>query len=128
MSTISLITIIGYFVLLITVGKLFQNFNKDEEDFLSAGRRTSWWLVGMSAFMANFSAWTFTGAAGAVYLSGWSVMWLFSANIIGYAIAAIWLAPWGRNSRVTAFGELVALRFTERTGIFYTWVGLPTAP
>ena len=30
----------------------------------------SWWLVGTTAFMAQFSAWTFTGAASKAYTDG----------------------------------------------------------
>ena len=43
-----------------------------------------WWMVGSTAFMTQFSAWSFTGAAGKAFSNGLSVMMIFLGNALGY--------------------------------------------
>ena len=77
-----------YLLLLIAVGWVVKRYNRDDSDYFRNGCKGTWWLVGASAFMVQFSAWTFTGAAGAAYEAGWSVMVIFLANAAGYFVAA----------------------------------------
>ena len=63
----------GYLLLLITVGIVFRHFSKDTSDYFRAGGKAAWWLIGGSVFMQGFSAWVFTGAAGAAFRVGWSL-------------------------------------------------------
>jgi Na+/proline symporter len=85
-------------------------------------------MVGISIFMSNFSAWIFTGAASAVFEAGWSVMWIFWGNVVGYFICFLWFAPWFRQMRIMAMPEVLVKRFGNHVGQFYKWVFLPTAP
>jgi Na+/proline symporter len=128
MDSIAVATLIAYLILMIVVGLLFTKLNRSEDDFLRSGCRASWWMVGISTFMGSFSAWVFTGAAGAVYTGGWSVLWMFFSQILGFTIAALFLAPWFRQIRKMAFGEVVDARFGTGAAQFFTWVGIPTAP
>jgi SSS family transporter len=122
------VTVFAYMGLLVLVGFLFSRMNKSSDDFLRGGGRASWWMVGMSSFMTGFSAWTFTGGAGAVYKAGFSVMWIYWSQVAGYLVAAIWLAPWFRQLRITAAGELSRLRYSEHLAQFSTWIFLPLTP
>jgi SSS family transporter len=109
----------AYMAMLIGIALVFRNFNRNAGDYFRSGCRGKWWLVGTSAFMAAFSAWTFTGAAGVAYASGWSVMIIFMANAAGFFVNALFTAPWFRQLRAISSPEVISLRFGERTRLFY---------
>ena len=73
MTPFDYIVITAYFCLLLTVGYLTSKFVTNTSDYFRGGGTMMWWLVGSSAFMVQFSAWTFTGAASSAYSNGWGV-------------------------------------------------------
>ena len=83
-SAFEYVVIIGYLALLVSVGIVFKKFATNTDDYFKGGSKGTWWLVGISSFMSAFSAWTFTGAAGIAYQSGFSVMFIFFGNVLGY--------------------------------------------
>ncbi|MEM6854287.1 MAG: transporter [Planctomycetota bacterium] len=111
-----------YLVLLIAIGAVVKRFNKDDSDYFRNGCKGTWWLVGASAFMVQFSAWTFTGAAGAAYEAGWSVMVIFIANAAGYFLVAAVFGGWFRQMRVVTIPEAIRARFNPATQQFYAWL------
>ncbi|MEM7627155.1 MAG: hypothetical protein AAF333_16275 [Planctomycetota bacterium] len=120
--TIEYIVIFVYLALLIAIGAVVKRFNKDDSDYFRNGCKGTWWLVGASAFMVQFSAWTFTGAAGAAYEAGWSVMVIFLANAAGYLVAGVLFAPWFRQLRVVTVPEAIRARFGPATQQLYAWI------
>lgn len=112
----------GYLLVLFIIGIVFKSFNKDVSDYFRTGCRGKWWLVGMSAFMSVFSAWTFTGAAGVAFLSGWSVLIIGATTVISFFINAIWFAPWFRQLRAISAPEVIKMRFGIQTQQFYAWM------
>ena len=116
------IVIAAYLLLLISIAFAFKKFNKNASDYFRSGCRGMWWIVGSSIFMTSFSAWTFTGAAGVAYKSGWSVMIIFLANSFGFFLNAIFLAPWFRQIRAISSPEVIAMRYGEKTRQFYAWL------
>lgn len=124
-SNIEYLVIIGYLALIVLVGIVFRTFSSDTDDYFKSGSKGSWWLVGSSAFMSAFSAWTFTGAAGVAFESGFSVMIIFLGNAMGFFLNFVFLGPWLRQMRVTTFPEAVSKRFGEPTRIFYALFEVP---
>lgn len=124
--TIEYLVIIVYLALLIAIGAVVKRFNKDDSDYFRNGCKGTWWLVGASAFMVQFSAWTFTGASGAAYNAGWSVMIIFIANAAGYAVGAIGVSGWFRQLRVVTVPEAIRARFGPGTQQFYAWMSVVT--
>ena len=116
----------AYLVLLMVIGLVVRRFNKDHSDYFRSGCQGTWWLVGASAFMVAFSAWTFTGAAGVAYESGWSVMVIYLANAAGFLLNAVLLAPWFRQLRVITVPQAIRDRFDGRTQQFYAWISVIT--
>ncbi|MGZ0656423.1 sodium:solute symporter family transporter [Coraliomargarita sp. W4R72] len=112
-------TMVGYFVLLLSVGFVFKRFVGDGLDFFKSGSRASWWMVGTSIFMAGFSAWTFTGAAGMAYTYGWSVLGIFVMVPFALLIQALFFARRFRRLRATTVPELIRFRFDRRTQQVY---------
>ncbi len=75
--------------------------------------------------MSTFSAWTFTGAAGMAYESGFSVMIIFLGNALGYFLNFLFMAPWLRQLRATTFPEAISMRYGEQTRYFYALYEVP---
>lgn len=123
---IEIITIVVYLLLMLVIGMVVQRMNKDVSDYFRNGCRGQWWLVGASAFMTMFSAWTFTGAAGVAFTAGWSVIIIFVANFIGFMLNFLFLAPWFRQLRATTAPEVIRDRFGLTTQQFYAWASVPT--
>jgi len=107
------------------VGIYFKKFSSNTDDYLKGGSKGTWWLVGTSAFMGTFTAWTFTGAAGMAYEAGYSVMFIFLGSALGYFMNFLFLAPWLRQMRVTTLPEAISLRFGEATRNFYALYEVP---
>ncbi len=124
--TLEYFVIAIYLVLLIAIGAVVKRFNTDDNDYFRNGCKGTWWLVGASAFMVQFSAWTFTGASGAAYDAGWSVMIIFIANAAGYAVGAIGVSGWFRQLRVVTVPEAIRDRFGPITQQFYAWMSVVT--
>src|SRR5258706_2626290 len=53
-----------YALLMVRVGFYVLRFNRGAAEYFKGGNRIPWLVAGLSCFMAGFSAWTFTGAAG----------------------------------------------------------------
>lgn len=124
-SNVEYLVIVGYLLLIIIVGLVFKKFSSNTDDYFKGGSKGTWWLVGSSAFMSAFSAWTFTGAAGIAYESGFSAMFIFFGNVLGFFVNYLFMGPWLRQMRVTTFPEAIAGRFGEKTRDFYAYYEVP---
>lgn len=119
---VELVVIAGYLVFLVAIGAVFRRFNSNISDYFRLGCKGSWWLVGASTFMSVFSAWTFTGAAGSAFESGWSILVIFLANVVAFAVHAAFLAPWFRQLRAVTAPEIIRMRFGPATQQMYAWL------
>ena len=124
-SNIEYLVIVAYLILIIIVGLVFKKLSANTDDYFKGGCKGSWWLVGSSAFMSAFSAWTFTGAAGIAYESGFSAMFIFFGNVLGFFVNYLFMGPWLRQMRVTTFPEAIAARFGNTTRDFYAYYEVP---
>jgi SSS family solute:Na+ symporter len=75
--------------------------------------------------MTQFSAWTFTGAAGKAYQDGTLVMVIFIGNSIGYFCTYLFSAARFRQIRVVTPMEAIRDRFGKGNEQFFTWIWLP---
>ncbi len=86
-----------------------------------------WWMVGATAFMTQFSAWTFTGAAGKAYADGLAVAIIFLANAFGYLMNYLYFAPKFRQLRVVTPIDAIRMRFGSFNEQVFTWSGMPNS-
>ncbi|PMF17231.1 transporter [Vibrio splendidus] len=86
-----------------------------------------WWMVGATAFMTQFSAWTFTGAAGKAYADGMAVAVIFLANAFGYLMNYLYFAPKFRQLRVVTPIDAIRMRFGSFNEQVFTWSGMPNS-
>jgi solute:Na+ symporter, SSS family len=114
-----------YFLFMTSLGLVFRKFSKDSSDYFRGGGNVLWWLVGATAFMSQFSAWTFTGAASKAYTDGLLVAMIFLGNGLGYFIAYLWSAAKFRQVRVITPMDGVRDRFGKVSEQFFTWIWLP---
>ena len=125
MSRYDYLVLVFFFIFMASLGVVFRKFSKSSSDYFRAGGNVSWWLVGTTAFMSQFSAWTFTGAASKAYTDGLMVSIIFLGNGIGYFIAYLWSATKFRQMRVITTMDAVRDRYGKANEQFFTWIWLP---
>ena len=114
-----------YLMFVTSLGFIFKKFSKDSSDFFRGGGNMLWWQVGATAFMTQFSAWTFIGAASKAYQDGTLVMVIFFANGIGYFMTFLWSAAKFRQTGSVTPMEAIRDRFGRGNEQFFTWISLP---
>ena len=114
-APIDLVVLGVYFVVLIGIGIYFSKKNKGGKDYFSGGNRLPWWVSGISLYMASFSAWTFTGAAGFVYSTEWFGVIYFIIWPVAFLVGSqITAAKW-RRTRVISPVEYTRTRYNTMT-------------
>lgn len=119
------INIIFYFLFIGGVGIYFSRRSKNTSDYFRAGGVLPWWVTGASAWMAGFSAWTFTGAAGKMFNTGAYSILLYYSIIVPLIILLLFTCYRFRRMQVVTPFEAVRLRFGQGSQVFFTWARLP---
>lgn len=124
MSLVDYFVIGFYLCLILSIGPAYKRFSKTASDFFRGGGGMLWWMVGASAWVTGFTAWTFTGGAGKAYSTGTFFLILALANTIA-TIFTFYTAPLFRQMRVITGIEAVAQRFGRSNEQFFTWLPVP---
>ena len=115
------LVITGYLGLVIGIGFAFRQMARQStSDYFRGGGRMLWWMVGSTAFMAQFSAWTFTGAAGKAFADGFAVCLVFLANTFAYFCGWAYFSQRFRQLRVDTPTEAIRLRFGPGNERFFS--------
>lgn len=116
------LVIAGYFLLIVGIGFAFKKMAKNStSDYFRGGGRMLWWMVGSTAFMAQFSAWTFTGAAGKAFTDGFAISLVFFANTFAYFCGWAYFSHRFRQMRVDTPTEGIKRRFGRQNEQFFSW-------
>jgi SSS family solute:Na+ symporter len=121
------LTIGFYFAFLLCAGFVVRHLNKGSTDYFAGGRRMTWWLLGASSLVSNFSAWSFTGAASIAYQFGILFFAVFMVDIAGFIISLLWFAPRFRRLRLVTAMDAVRLRFGKANEQLITWLQIFTS-
>ncbi|MGR5001992.1 sodium:solute symporter family protein [Vibrio celticus] len=117
-----------YFIFMIAIGVIFKRFaGSSTSDYFRGGGKMLWWMVGSTAFMTQFSAWTFTGAAGKAFTDGFPIMVVFMANAFGFLLSWLFFSYRFRQMRVVTPIEGVRRRFGATNEQVFTWATMPTS-
>jgi SSS family solute:Na+ symporter len=120
MDNVDWIVIALYSIGVLSTGLIFKSRTKTSAEMFVAGRRSPWWLSGISSYMTMFSAGTFVvwggityefGLVGAIICS----MYGLAAFVAGRFFAARW-----RGSGLSAATDFVEFRFGRRILNSYT--------
>src|SRR5512137_2974370 len=107
---------------MLAISWVFRRFVVNVSDYFRGGGKAVWWLVGGSAFMVQFSAWTFTGAASVAYRDGWPIAVIYVGNALGFLCNALYFAPKFRQLRVVTAVDAIRLRFGRTSEQFFAWL------
>lgn len=123
---VNAVVVLVYFAFMVGIGLAFRRMaSNSASDYFRGGGKMLWWMVGASAFMTQFSAWTFTGAAGKAYSDGLAAIAVFIGNVIAYIVSWAWFSARMRQIRVDTPTEGVRRRFGPSNEQFFTWVIIP---
>jgi SSS family solute:Na+ symporter len=114
-SNIDIGIIIGYFLLVLTIGFYIARNTKTGEDLFLGGRTFGWGLIGLSLFASNISSSTIIGLSGAAYSTG-------IATSVYEWIAATIFVPLYLRSKVTTIPEFLEKRFDRRSQLFFSGI------
>jgi len=111
-----------YFVLILVIGVVFSRMaSKSTSDYFRGGGRMLWWMVGSTAFMAQFSAVTFTGAAGKAFADGFAISAVYIGNTFAFFCGWAFFAHRFRQMRVDTPTEAIKNRFGPKNETFFSW-------
>jgi Na+/proline symporter len=113
-----------YSLFMVGLGIVLAHQNRNVSDYVRAGGQGSWWLVGSSAFMSSFSAYTFTANGSLAYRGGPTALIIFFAIACGLFVCAIWVGPWIRQTRAITLPDIIRDRFGPEVEQFYTYTGV----
>lgn len=116
------LVILAYFLFMLGIGLYFMKINKSGKEYFAGGSMIPWWVSGMTLYMANFSAWTFTGAAGFAYTTGWFAILYFGTWSVSYFIGSQLTAAKWRRTRSISPVEYTYTRFNFTTQQFLSLV------
>ncbi|MCX6953970.1 MAG: transporter [Verrucomicrobia bacterium] len=125
LTPFDLLVVAFYFCFLIAIGWFFRRAGHDSNEYFRGGGAMTWWMVGSSAFMGAFSAWTFTGAASLAYQNGFVVLVLYWANAVGFFFNWAYFAERCRQSRAVTALETVRQRLGAANEQVFTWLQVP---
>ncbi|MDA8975150.1 Na+:solute symporter [Akkermansiaceae bacterium] len=114
-----------YFLFMVGIGVFFRNYITNTSDYFRGGGQMVWWMAGSSAFMVQFSAWTFTGAASKAYEDGLLILVIFFGNALGFLANYLYFAGKFRQTRVITAVDAMRQRFGKTSEQVFTWFQLP---
>ncbi len=120
-NSVDYVVIALYALLMVRVGFYVLRFNRGAAEYFRGGSRIPWLVAGLSCFMAGFSAWTFTGAAGVAYRSGIAAIGLYIGNAVSFLLGYFIFAKRWRRSRITTVMEYLSGRFNPATHQIFSW-------
>ncbi len=115
----------AYFAFMLLIGWVFRKAVSNTSDYFRGGGSMLWWMAGSSAFMTQFSAWTFTGAAAKAYEDGAIILILYFANGTGFLVSYLFTAARFRQTRVITAVEAIRRRFGKANEQVFTWMQIP---
>ncbi len=92
-SSVILVTLIAYKILLIAIGIWASRRTHTEDDFFLGGRSLGPVVAAISYSSSASSAWTLLGMSGVAYVMGVGSLWIVAGSVLGMLIAWYWIAP-----------------------------------
>ncbi|SEJ79117.1 transporter, SSS family [Cyclobacterium xiamenense] len=129
LSTLDLIVIGLFFLLMLLIGVWSYFRNTDSEDYFVAGGKLPWWLSGISHHVSGYSGAVFVAYAGLAYTHGFSV-YIWWALTIGSTVmisAKVFPVFWVRlrkRFKIQSPLEFLETRYNLATQQLMAWSGV----
>jgi len=111
-----LVVFLGFLALVVGVSLYASRRERSTEDYFLAGRKLTWWLIGLSLIASNISTEHFVGMAGQAYsdiglaVASWE--WIAAVTLV---VVAIWLLPKFLSAGIYTMPEYLEHRFDHGT-------------
>lgn len=109
-TTVVLLTLVAYKVILLAVGYWASKRVETESDFFLAGQGLGAWTAGLSYAASTSSAWVLLGFTGIVYSKGIVGLWLIPGIFSGYLLTWLVMGP-RLNAETAQRGHLTVIDF-----------------
>ncbi|WP_439102725.1 sodium/proline symporter PutP [Congregibacter sp.] len=94
MSVYTLVSLLGYFALMMGIGVYaYRNSTSDVSEYMLGGRQLHPAVGALSAGASDMSGWMLMGLPGAIYLSGFSAVWIAVGLVAGAYLNYLLVAP-----------------------------------
>jgi SSS family solute:Na+ symporter len=114
LSTIDLVIVVFYFVLVLAIGFYLKSRSNTAEDFFLAGREMTAWIAGLSFLSANLGALELMGWAAAAYQYGiLAAHWYWIGAIPAMLFLGVVMMPFYYISKTHSVPGYLKLRFGE---------------
>ncbi len=114
LSTVDVVIIAFYFVLVLAIGFYLKSRANTSEDFFMAGREMTAWVAGLSFLSANLGALELMGWAGSAYQYGiLATHWYWIGAIPAMLFLALVMMPFYYISKTHSVPGYLKLRFGE---------------
>jgi Na+/proline symporter len=130
MSTLDLLIIVTYLVVMLVVGLYYRRFaGKSLENFFLAGRSVPGWLNGVSYSAALVSADAATAYGGLAVVTGAFVCWWYLSRFgLALFVAAVLFAVFWRRLKLFTSIEFYEFRFAGRPAVLMRfWIAFRTS-
>jgi len=118
LSTVDLVIIVFYFVLVLAIGFYLKERANTGEDFFMAGREMTAWIAGLSFLSANLGALELMGWAGSAYQYGiLATHWYWIGAIPAMLFLALVMMPFYYISKTHSVPGYLKLRFGESSRV-----------
>lgn len=113
-----------YFLAMLGIGIFFflKSRNAGEKDYFLGGREMGGWVSALSAGASDMSAWVLMGLPGAIFMKGFSQIWIPVGLIIGTVLSWVFVAPKLRRYAIKAndsitLPEFLSNRFMSKSPV-----------
>jgi len=125
LQALDYVVIAGYFAIIVLAGSYFSRYIKRARDYFTASSQMSWWLGGISLWMATFSALGFVVYAEIGYKFGLTIVTLYCLGIPAKIIGGLFFAKRWRRARQMSPIQFIETRFSPSLKQVFLWTGFP---
>ncbi|EON76402.1 sodium-solute symporter, putative [Lunatimonas lonarensis] len=129
LSTLDLIVIALFFLLMLAIGIWSYFKNTNSEDYFVAGGKLPWWLSGISHHVSGYSGAVFVAYAGLAYTHGFSlyIWWALTIGLTIVVSAKVFPVFWVRLRKrfhIQSPLEFLTVRYNLLTQQLMAWSGV----
>lgn len=122
-----ILTMLGYFALLLTVSFIASRGKGSASDFFNGGRKAPWWIVAIAMIGAPMSGVTYVSVPGMVGVadSAMSYMQMVFGFFVGYLVIAFVLVPVFFRKNMVSIYQYLEDRFgmsSHKTGAWFFFI------
>jgi len=104
---------IGYIVGVVVFAMYMSRREESSEDYFLAGRKLTWWLIGISLIASNISTEHFVGMAGAGYSTGLAIASYEWTAAVAIVLVGIFLLPKFLRRGIYTIPEYLEYRYSS---------------